>query len=286
MHLGVTHARHTNDMAAVGKRAEELGFESYWLPDHLVIPVDKEVVYPGTPPGEDEPDYIFQIADPIVGLSAVAAVTSTIKLGTGVCLVAERNPIALAIQLATLDGISGGRVLFGIGGGWCKEECEVLGGDFDHRWTQIKEYIGAMKALWTQDPSEYHGHYVDFAPLRAFPKPVQEPHPPILLGSIDNPRAFRRVVEWGDGWIPVVQDVDEFAAGAERLRRMAADAGRDPDSIDLTVFGLGGQWMTVDDYHAFEKAGCGRLILFLESPSTQETVSVMEELASRLPIGT
>jgi probable F420-dependent oxidoreductase len=272
-------------MAQVGKRAEELGFESYWLPDHLVIPVDKAVKYPGTPPGEDEPDYISKIADPIVGLAAVAAVTSTIKLGTGVCLVPERNPIALAIQLATLDGLSNGRLLFGIGGGWCREECEVLGGDFEHRWTQIKEYIAAMKSLWMDDPSEYHGQYVDFPALRAFPKPVQQPHPPILLGSIGNPRAFRRVVEWGDGWMPVVQGPDEFASGAERLRRMAADAGRDPDSVDLTVFGLGGQWMTTDDYDAFAKAGCQRLILFLAEPSTQETIAAMEDLAARLPLG-
>ncbi|HZZ48796.1 MAG TPA: LLM class F420-dependent oxidoreductase [Pseudonocardia sp.] len=272
-------------MAEVAKRTEELGFESYWLPDHLVIPVNKEVSYPGTPEGEDEPEYISRIADPIVGLSHVAAVTSTIKLGTGVCLVAERNPIALAIQVATLDVLSGGRILFGIGGGWSKEECEVLGGDFDHRWTQIKEYIAAAKTLWVDDPSEYHGRYVDFAPLRAYPKPAQKPHPPILLGSFDNPRAFKRVVEWGDGWMPVVQSVDEFAAGAERIRKLAADAGRDPDGIDFTVFGLGGQWMTPDDYHAFEKAGCHRLILFVAEPSTAQTLAEIEAIAKRLPMG-
>ena len=286
MHVGVGHASQHNDLVAVGMRAEELGFESYWLPDHPVVPVAREVRYPGTPPGEEEPDYVWNLADPIVGLSHVAAATTTIKLGTGVCLVAERNPIVLAAQVATLDQLSGGRVLFGIGGGWSKEECEVLGGDFDHRWSQIKDYVVAMKTLWTEDPSEYHGRYVDFPALRAYPKPVQEPHPPILLGSIDNPRAHRRVVEWGDGWMPIVQNVDEFTAGAARLTRMASAAGRDPDSIDLTVFGIAGQWTTAEDYHALEKAGCRRLIVLVASSSTRETLATLDALASELPLAT
>ncbi|HZZ48471.1 MAG TPA: LLM class F420-dependent oxidoreductase [Pseudonocardia sp.] len=284
MHVGVSHIRHGNDLAEVGKRAEDLGFESYWLPDHTVLPVHKEAAYPGTPAGEEEPDYLWQFVDPLIGLSHVAAVTSTIKLGTGVCLVPERNPIVLASQVASLDHLSGGRVLFGIGGGWCREECEILGGDFDHRWSQIKEYVAAAKVLWTEDPSEYHGRYVDFPAVRAFPKPVQRPHPPVLMGSVDNPRALRRVVEWGDGWVPLVQGVDEFAAGATRIRQLAEECGRDPESIDLSVFGLSGQWMTKESYEAFEQAGCNRLILFLDALTTEENLAHLEALAAEFSL--
>src|ERR1043166_9271387 len=118
----------------------------------------------------------------------------------------------------------------------------ILGGDFEHRWTQIKEAIAAMKTLWTEDPSEFHGKYVDFPAVRCFPKPARKPHPPVLLGSIDNPRALRRVVEWGDGWIPIVASVDEYASGVAEIRERAARKGRSLDSIDLSVFGMEGQW--------------------------------------------
>jgi probable F420-dependent oxidoreductase len=173
------------------------------------------------------PDFLWQLPDPLLARARAGATANRIKLGTGVCLIPERNPILTAKQVATLDDSSGGRFLLGIGAGWNPEESTILGGDFEHRWSQVKDYVAAMKVLWTEDISEYHGRYVDFPPVRCFPKPKSKPHPPILLGSINNPRALRRVAEWGDGWLPVVRSVDEFADGVQRIKAIAADIGRD-----------------------------------------------------------
>ena len=267
------------DPAVVAKHAEELGFESYWLPDHTIIPVHASVKYPGADAEGREPDYLHQIPDPLIGLSRAAAVTRRIGLGTGVCLVPERNPILLAMQVASLDEVCGGRVLFGIGGGWNPEESTILGGDFEHRWTQIKEAIAAMKVLWMEDPSEYHGKYVDFPPLRCFPKPARKPHPPVLLGSIANPRALRRVVEWGDGWIPILSSIEEFAAGVERIRTLARQAGRDMKTISLSVFGMEGQWRKPEELAALERAGAERVTLWIAALHTAGALQELDALA-------
>jgi probable F420-dependent oxidoreductase len=153
-------------------------------------------------------------------LARAGATTSRIKLGTGICLVPERNPILTAKQVATLDDACGGRFLFGIGAGWNREESTILGDDFDHRWSQVKDYIAAMKVLWLEEISEYHGRFVDFPPVRCFPKPARKPHPPILIGSVSSPHALKRVAEWGDGWLPVVSTVDQFAQGVTRIKEM------------------------------------------------------------------
>jgi len=265
--------------AIVAKRAEDLGFESYWVPDHTILPVEYSVPYPGAEAGKGEPEYLWQIPDPIVALSRASGTTKKIGLGTGICLVPERGAILLAKQVASLDDVSGGRFLFGIGAGWNPEESKLLGGDFEHRWTQVKDAIAAMKALWTTNPSEYHGRYVDFPPVRLFPKPVRKPHPPVLLGAIQNPRSLKRVVEWADGWMPIVFSVDEFAHGVEEIRTRARAAGRDPKTIDLTVFGLEGQWQTPDEVRAFEKVGANRVILWLKELKLEPLLRELEALA-------
>jgi len=282
MKIGLMHLtpNRTADPAIVAKRAEELGFESYWTGDHIILPVKSSVKYPGgNKPDGSEPDYLWQLPDPLIALTRASATTTRIKLGTGVCLVAERNPILTAKQVATLDDASGGRFLFGIGGGWNPEESAILGGDFDHRWSQVKDYIAAMKVLWCDEVSEYHGRYADFAPVRCYPKPVSKPHPPILIGSINNSRALRRVVEWGDGWIPVVRSVDEFAEGVARIKAMAKEAGRDASGLDYTVFGTGGQWQAADQIRAFELAGAHRVVLWLGDGDLKRTLSEMDRLA-------
>jgi probable F420-dependent oxidoreductase len=270
------------DPAIVAKRAEELGFESYWVGDHTIIPVQSSVRYPGARPGEPEPDAMWQLPDPLLALARAAATTSRIKLATGILLVPERNPILMAKQIATLDDASGGRFLLGIGAGWNPEESTILGGDFEHRWTQTKDYIAAMKVLWTEAESEYHGKYVDFPPVKCFPKPVQKPHPPILIGSINNPRALQRVVDWGDGWVPVVNKLEDFAEGVRFIKTQAEKAGRDPDSIDFTAFGLGGQWLSPDKLKEVERAGANRVVLWIRELELDGILREIEDKARKV----
>ena len=281
MKIGVFHVlcNAAGDPAVVAKHAEDLGFESYWVADHTIIPVKSSVLYPGAAADGTVPEYLSHIPDPFIALARAGATTRRIGLGTGICLVPERNAILLAKQVATLDEASGGRVLFGIGGGWNPEESTILGGDFEHRWTQIKDAIAAMKVLWTTDVSEYHGKYVDFPALRCFPKPARKPHPPILLGSINNPRALRRVVEWGDGWLPIVSSIEEYAAGVQRIRELADAAKRSMAEIDLSIFGMEGQFRTPDEIDALERIGCGRVTIWLRDMKLDGVLRELDELA-------
>lgn len=280
MKIGLMHLTPYSkaDPALVAKRAEELGFESYWVGDHTIIPVTSSVQYPGARDGH-VPDFLWQLPDPLLALARAGATTSRIKLGTGVCLVPERNPILTAKQVATLDDGSGGRVLFGIGGGWNPEECAILGGDFEHRWNQVKDYIAAMKVLWQDDISEYHGRYVSFPAVRCFPKPKSKPHPPILIGSINNPRALRRVAEWADGWIPVVQTVPEFADGVKRIKAIATEIGRAASTLEFTVFAVERQWRSTKDLQELERAGANRVVLWLNGQDLNSILPEMEDLA-------
>src|SRR5262249_30888465 len=156
---------------------------------------------------------------------------------------------------------SQGRVLFGIGGGWDRDQCAILGGGFDHRWTQIKESIAAMKVLWRDCASVFRGNYVSLPPVRCYPKHARTPHPPVLIGSIGNPRARARVAEWGDGWIPIVSSLDEYAAGVSQIRALADRMKRDFDDLDFTVFGMEGQWRTPADARQLDRAGVGRALI-------------------------
>src|ERR1700674_1245016 len=285
MKIGLMHITPYSkaDPAIVAKRAEELGFDSYWVGDHTIVPVTSSIQYPGVKEeGGREPDYVWQLPDPLIALARAGAVTSRLKLGTGICLIPERNPMLTAKQVATLDDACGGRFLFGIGAGWNPEESTILGGDFEHRWSQVKEYIAAMKLLWRDDISEYHGRYVDFPPVRCFPKTISHPHPPILIGSINNPRALKRVAEWGDGWLPVVQSVEEFADGVKRIKAIAKDIGRTPDGLDFTVCGVEGQWRTPNEIREFERVGANRVVLFMIAHDLNGILREMEDLAGKL----
>ncbi|MBK9428053.1 MAG: LLM class F420-dependent oxidoreductase [Gammaproteobacteria bacterium] len=271
------------DPAVVAKHAEALGFDSYWVPDHTILPVTYSDQYPGVRPGAPGPDYLWQMPDPLIALTRAATATSTILLGTGIILVPERNPLLAAKMVASLDAFSGGRFLMGIGAGWNREECEILGGDFDHRWGQTKDYILAMKQLWTQAESEYHGKYVDFPPVRCFPKPAQRPHPPILLGGFTAERVYQRIAEWGDGWLPVLESVDQFRQGVERLKRAADAVGRDYGELTKTVFGIKGQWEVPEEIRALEAAGADRLVMWLpENLPLDKLLAEMEAMARRL----
>src|SRR5919109_4624436 len=261
------------DPAVLAKRAEELGFDALWLPEHPILPVTIRTPFPV---GGPVPGFYAELIDPFVGLARASAVTQTLKLGTGICLVPERNPLLLAKEIATLDHLSGGRFIFGIGAGWLKEETEIMGGDFAHRWTQTQDAIMAMKALWTTDEAEYHGRYYDFPPVRSFPKPVQKPHPPIVLGSITSRRVFQRIVAWGDGWIPVGVSLEDMKRGRETLNHLAAQAGRDPRSIQVVAFFAPPD---PEALQALEEAGADAALIALETAGEQEALAKLEEMA-------
>jgi probable F420-dependent oxidoreductase len=234
MHLGifsynVAYGARPDELA---RAAEERGFESFWVGEHTHIPAARQTPYPG---GEPLPKPYYHMADPFVSLMAAAAATRTIKLGTGICLVVEHDPIVLAKSVATLDWLSGGRVLFGIGGGWNREEMEHHGTPFAKRWRVLRERVLAMKTLWTQEEASFHGEFVNFDRAISFPKPVQRPHPPILFGgATDQGRA--RVVDYCDGWIPIDVLLDDLPAAIADLRHKAQAAGRRPDELSVSVF--------------------------------------------------
>src|SRR5580704_10671369 len=186
--------------ADLARALEERGFESVWAPEHSHVPVSRKTPYPG---GGDLPKEYYDVMDPFVTLAAAAAVTKTLKVATGVCLVQQRDVIQTAKLVASLDQVSGGRFLFGIGGGWNQDEMENHGTVFATRFLRVRESIEAMKEIWTKPEAEYHGEIVSFDPVFTWPKPVQKPHPPILVGG-GFPQGARRAIRYGDGWLPII----------------------------------------------------------------------------------
>ncbi len=268
------------DSAVLAKHAEDLGFESFWVPEHAIIPLQTSSPYPGTADGVI-PDEYGRIVDPFIALARASAVTQTIKLGTGICLVPEHNPLHLAKVIATLDHSSGGRFIFGIGAGWLKEETELMGGDFAHRWTQARDAVLAMKALWTQEEAEYHGPYYDFPPVRSFPKPAQQPHPPIYIGGKAR-NAFKRIVQWGDGWMPNRTSAEEIRNGRNTLNELAEASGRDPSSIDILAFGHAGHFKDREQVLALQDAGADRVTIWLEQTEGDGALAEMETIARQV----
>ena len=256
------------DAAATGRKAEELGFESLWYSEHPVMPVHSTSPWPGSPDGVIPESYAHEV-DPFISLAQASGATERIKLGTGICLVPERNPLLLAKEVATLDLFSGGRFLFGIGAGWLREETEIMGGDFGRRWSQVREAVQVMKALWAEDEAEFHGRYYDFPPVKMYPKPVQKPHPPVLLGGTAA-NVFRRIVAWGDGWLPTRITPPEVEKGRATIDALAAEAGRDPASISITVFG---QRPDLGVVNSFGDAGADRVIVSPKSVTTELEMS-------------
>jgi len=219
----------------LARAVEERGLDSLYFPEHTHIPTSRRSSWPG---GGDLPEEYWHTHDPFVALGAAAAATTRIKLGTGVCLVIERDPIVLAKECASLDMISGGRLVLGIGGGWNAEEMEDHGTVYETRTLKMREQIEAMKEIWTKDKTEYHGEIVDFPSMMTWPKPTQKPHPPVIVGGAFR-LAARRAIRYGDGILPFAASTG--SGSAEEFmpvwRRMAAEAGRDPQSLSVTVGG-------------------------------------------------
>jgi len=262
------------DIAKLAQRAEEYGFESLWVPEHSILPVNTESPWPGSPDGKI-PKVYADIVDPFIALSRASAVTTKLKLGTGICLVPERNPLLLAKEVATLDMYSQGRFLFGIGAGWLREETEIMGGDFAHRWSQTRESILAMKELWTTVGSEYHGKYYDFPPVYSFPRSVQKPHPPVFLGGMAK-NVFKRIIDYGDGWMPNRVVPEDVQKGRATLDELAEAAGRDPKSIIVSVFG---QQPDADLLMGFEEAGADRVMIRVETANEEDTLKNLHSIA-------
>jgi probable F420-dependent oxidoreductase len=221
------------DVVDLAREAESRGFDSIWVPEHTHIPASRLSPFPG---GTDLPEPYYRMADPFVSLAAAASVTQKIKLGTGICLVVQHDPIVLAKTVATLDRVSNGRVLFGIGGGWNREEMENHGFSFDRRWKLLRERIEAMKCLWADDEeASYDGEFVSFERIISQPKPIQRPYPPIWLGGMLG-SSLKRVVRYCDGWMPIDALFQRSPETMDQLDEMARETGRDPASIERSIF--------------------------------------------------
>jgi probable F420-dependent oxidoreductase len=219
----------------LGRALEARGFESVWAAEHSHIPLSRKSPWGG---GGELPKQYYDVMDPFVTLTAAAVATTKLKLGTGVCLVNQRDPIQTAKLVASIDQVSGGRFLFGIGNGWNQDEMENHGTDFRSRHKLVRERVEAMRAIWTQNKPEYHGEFVKFDPMMTWPKPVQQPHPPVIIGGA-FPYAARRAVRYGDGWIPLAGRPGQYGDVFEyvpKFRDLLREAGRDPATFPVSLF--------------------------------------------------
>ena len=256
------------------RRAEEMGFESVWFPEHTHIPVERKTPWPG---GRELPSEYYDTDDPFIALMAAGAATREIKLATGLCLIVQRDPITTAKTIASLDRLTNGRFIFGVGGAWNREEVENHGTPFPKRFPILRERILAMKAMWTEEQPQFHGQYVDFDPIVSSPKPVQKPHPPIIMGG-DGPTTFDRVIQFCDGWIP--NGRENIPNGLEEkvrtLKRRAEEAGRDPASITVSVFQSPADR---DAIGTMERWGVDRVIFHVPCRKPGDVLSTMESHA-------
>ncbi|RZQ64645.1 LLM class F420-dependent oxidoreductase [Amycolatopsis suaedae] len=256
--------------AALGRALEERGFDSLFLAEHSHIPTSRETPYPG---GGELPRIYYRTLDPFVVLSAAATVTTRLRLGTGIALLAQRDTIHTANEVASLDFMSGGRVDFGVGVGWNREEMRNHGTDPTTRGALMDEQLQALKEIWTKDEAEFHGKHVDFDPINLWPKPAQRPHPPIYIGG-GSPAALKRVVEHGDGWMPVFTPAEEI----RKARTWLTEQGRP----DATIIASGVE-PNAEAIEANREAGVDQILFNLPTVPEAESLKHLDELASVLP---
>lgn len=276
MKIGLFHFNTDDgaDSIALAREAEQLGFESIFFGDHSHIPASRRSPYPDPPFGE-LPRHYYRMQDPFISLAAIASVTERIRLGTSICLVVERDPITLAKVVATLDHISNGRVILGVGAGWNLEEMENHGTDPETRIALLRERVEAMREIWTREQAEYHGRFVNFDPIFAWPKPKQTPHPPILVGGM-GPTVHKRVVAYGDGWLPGhMKDLGALQARIDELQQHASEKGR--SALPITI-------ISPDPRHIPSYVGMGieRAILGLPAGPAEETFQAMRAIAAQV----
>ena len=258
--------------AALARALEERGFDIVWAPEHSHIPVSRKTPFVM---GGDLPKRYYDVMDPFVTLTAAAMATTTLKIGTGVCLIAQRDPIQTAKLVASIDQVSGGRFVFGVGNGWNQDEMENHGTAFAYRHKLARERIEAMKAIWTKTKPEYHGEFVDFGPMMVWPKPVQKPHPPIVVGGA-FPYSARRAIRYGDGWMPQVTSsaTTPLAELIPRFRQMAAEAGRDPAGLAISI---GGQAPDIDLIRRYQDLDVERVSVSLLSEKDDTILPVLDQ---------
>jgi probable F420-dependent oxidoreductase len=260
--------------AELGRALETRGFESLWAPEHSHIPSSRTTPFPQ---GGELPQKYYDAMDPFVSLTAAAMATTNLRIATGVCLVAQRDPIQTAKLVASIDQVSGGRFLFGVGGGWNAEEMADHGTLFKTRFKLMRERIAAMKTIWTEDEPEFQGELVEFPKMKAWPKPVQKPHPPVIVGGA-FPHAARRAVRYGNGWVPHAgrpqySDVTDFMP---QFREMAQAAGRRPDEVPVTVFGVPQDLERLQRYRDRDVA---RVVVSLPSAAAAEILPILDRWA-------
>ena len=274
MHIGVCifateYAIRIDELA---REAEARNFESLWVPEHTHIPTSRRSPFAG---GQQLPEQYKHTLDPFVALTAAAAATKTLRVGTGICLIIERDTITTAKSVASLDLLSHGRFEFGLGGGWNAEEMEHHGTEFKSRFKRLEEQVRALKEIWTRDVAEFHGQFVNFDPIWAWPKPEQKPYPPILLGG-ESGYTLQRVVDFCDGWFPRGRNAEAILPGLADLKARAARAGRDPKSLSVSVFGAKPERAALD---AYATAGITRVILRLPSEGRDAVLALLDEHA-------
>jgi len=261
--------------ADLGRALEQRGFDSLWAPEHSHIPLSRQSPFPA---GGDLPKKYYDVMDPFVTLAAAAAATTRLKVATGICLIVQRDPIQTAKEVASLDQISGGRFLFGIGAGWNAEEMRDHNTEFKTRFGLMQERVEAMKVIWTKSKPEYTGRFVKFPPMMTWPKPVQKPHPPVIVGGA-FPFGARRALAYGDGWLPHARRpaYGEVLGMLPEFRKMAAEAGRAPDTVPITVFGVAEE---ADLIKRYRDAGVARIIFNLPAAKADEVLPVLDRCAS------
>jgi len=252
-------------MSELAPAAEQLGFESLWVAEHSHIPASRQSPYPA---GGELPKHYFHTMDPFLALTAAALASRTIRVATGICLLIERDPIHTAKEAASLDLLSNGRLIFGVGGGWNREEMADHGTEFSTRWQLLRERVEAINAIWTHDEAEYHGEMVDFGPMWSWPKPVQKPHPPVFLGG-SGPKILERVVRYGDGWMP---NRGQAVERIPELQEMARAAGRAPIPVSYYPKADAGE------IERLAKAGVERCIWYVPPDGRDLALSKLEEL--------
>jgi probable F420-dependent oxidoreductase len=281
MNIGVMIAAtaESGDIAAIAREAENLGYESFFIPEHPVIPKGFKTPPPG---GGELPEHYGRWMDPFVGLALAGGVTRKIKLGTGICLLPEREPLITAKTIATLDIVSGGRVILGVGGGWLKEETEAMGARFSSRWKRLRETVEAFRLLWTEPEPSYQGETISFPAVRCDPKPIQKGGPPILLGA-HGPKGRERVARTYDGWCPVAGKPETLKRDVAELRKLTQERGRNPDALHLMAFvGPGQDGVSADDLKAYSDTGLERLVLFSQRDAIAMAQGKTLEIIRRL----
>jgi probable F420-dependent oxidoreductase len=259
----------------LAREVEARGFGSLWYPEHTHIPTSRKTPWPG---GAELPEEYRRLFDPFVALMAAAAATERIKLGTGICLVAQHDPIVAAKEVASVDYLSGGRLLFGIGVGWNVDEMEDHGVDPAKRRSIAREKVLAMKALWTEEAGSFDGTYVHVPPSWSWPKPVQQPHPPVIMGGAGGPVTFKHIAEYCDGWMPIHGRRD-VASRLPELHKVCEEMGRDPATVSLGVFGIPARAKVIDDYQAL---GMTRCVITVPAAKADVVLPLLDEAAKLL----